>query len=234
MPSELNELGLRQAQNLIEMLRNDMRATFESKCHRHGTRYGTTSNMAMALLPMVGIEMVGELTRVPPEAKNAAIRRVLSEIATYCQVPAYGSVGYSLWFAYRNGLAHGYFPTQITLEADSGAGIVETYVVETTPTVRIVDAEHSMTPCLDDGDRASYNDHLGLRLGTGRTRWLDVSAQALYMDVDSYLKDFYDRIASDAALQPVVIANRARLEAEALRNSTKWLQPSDLSALRIP
>lgn len=233
MPSSLPQIELRQAQNLIEMLRNDMRSTFESKCHKHGSPHGTTSNMTMALLPMIGVELVAGLSRGSTEGKNAAIRRVMTEIASMSGVAPYATLGYPLWFAYRNGLAHTFYPSQITLQAPDSGGTIQTYSVGTTPFVHILDLQ-SMTPCVDETVRADYNDHMTLGMRSSTERWLQVSAQALFMDIDSYMLAFHGRIETDLTLQPLVIANRQRMEAEGIEASKKWLNAADRAALQIP
>ena len=225
MPSDLPDLQLRRAQNLLEMLRNDMRSVVEARCGEHGSKHGTTPNMVIALLPLIGVEMVAQFsTDASVEHKNDAIRRVFAEVALFSGVAAYSTLGYFLFFAYRHGIAHGFYPGQLELNG---------VTIETTPVAYVDASDLRTTPCIDTLPRASLPPHLVAET-RGAKRILHISAQALFLDLDPFLMDFYQRLGTDAALQARVRMNVARLEAEASDTAQKRLKPADLAALNIP
>lgn len=200
MESQLPTLPLRQTENTLRHVMNDMRTVAEARCVEHGVGGGTSPNSAAVLLPLIGMEMVASRTRAAGESKEASIRRAFKEIADFTGHDRYSKVGYALFVLARHGIAHGFYPNDAQL-ANGPKVVVGLHFW--------LDERHRSF-CIDKMGPRPESKHLTRKeLAGGRTTVLEVSAQWLAKDVESYVEAFLGRLASDAALQQLVTDNDA-------------------------
>lgn len=220
-PSDAHVLTL--VGNLVKMLRNDMRSVIECRCKVHGTA-GDGLNFTACLVCLVACDVVGVLSATTGQSDRDASTAFLGRVGGLARDHRYEKCARALFAFFRDGIAHGFLPKQVT--SSKGASVTGVVVWYQLP--------GRISPCIDwfRDEKAGRgrlrelrrNHHLRLRRVSGNgTRAFEVAPHVLYWDIDLALDQFQHDLERDAALANVVIRNFRRLEARSNADALKRL-----------
>lgn len=217
--STLPSLTLRGVENTLRQLINDLRTTAEARCHRHGVDGGTVATTAVGLLACIGIEMVAQ--RAFTGTKDDRIRAVFKEIATQSGCASYETFGFAVFKLVRNGVAHGFWPLEVTLPGGQ----------KTTATLHYwIDATSHRSVCIDEIGPPAESEHFK-PIVVGMDVMVKISALHLARDVEAYVNSFIARLIADPSLQQYVEQSDLALHSDTSKRFLKQLNETETEAL---
>jgi hypothetical protein len=95
---------------LVPMLKNDLRVIAESGCPEHG--YGSGPNFTLALLCLVACETIGLLSAPAGTSAFAATRMFINRVGAVAGDRRYERLAGLLIAFFRNGIGHSFLPKQ--------------------------------------------------------------------------------------------------------------------------